>query len=65
MRNGGVAFDLACRVGPEDRVVRLDRDDLRIEEGRRDEAAAKGPNGEFRLAKIRTVSDPGPEFDVV
>ena len=62
---GGVAFDLARRVGPEGRVVGLDMDDLRIEGGRRGAAAAKVPNVEFRLADIRTVSDPAPEFDLV
>jgi SAM-dependent methyltransferase len=61
---GGVAFDLARRVGPAGRVVGLDMDDIRIEEGRRD-AAARVPNVEFRLADIRTLSDPVPEFDVV
>ena len=62
---GGVTFDLASRVGPEGRVVGLDMDDLRIEEGRRDAAASKVPNVEFRLADIRTVSDPAPEYDLV
>ena len=62
---GGVAFDLARRVGPEGRVVGLDMDDLRIEENRRDAAASKVPNVEFRLADIRTVTDPAPEFDLV
>ncbi len=62
---GGVAFDLARLVGPEGRVVGLDIDDLRIQEGRRDAAALKVPNVEFRLADIRTVSEPAPEFDLV
>ena len=62
---GGVAFDLARRVGPEGRVVGLDMDDLRIEEVRRDAATSKVPNVEFRLADIRTVSDPVPEYDLV
>ena len=62
---GGVAFDLARRVGPEGRVVGLDMDDLRIEEGRREAVAEAVPNVEFRLADIRTVSDPAPEFDLV
>ncbi|MDE0629550.1 MAG: class I SAM-dependent methyltransferase, partial [Bryobacterales bacterium] len=66
VRDGeGVAFDLARRVSREVQVVGLDTDDLRIEEGRRDTAAAKGPNVEFRLADIRTVWDPAPEFDLV
>ena len=62
---GGVAFDLARRVGPAGRVVGLDMDDLRIEECRREAVALKIPNVEFRLTDIRTGSDPVPEFDLV
>ncbi len=60
-----VTFDLARRVGPEGRVVGLDMDDVRIEEGRR-EASARGlPNVDFQLADIRTLSPARGEFDLV
>ena len=63
--SAGVTFDLARIVGPEGRVVGLDMDDVRIEEGRSEASALNLPNVEFRLTDIRTVPDPAPEFDLV
>ena len=62
---GGVTLDLARLVGPTGRVVGLDMDRLRIEEGRREASTLNSPNVAYRLGDIRTVSDPTPEFDLV
>jgi 2-polyprenyl-3-methyl-5-hydroxy-6-metoxy-1,4-benzoquinol methylase len=61
---GHVSRELAARVGPSGRVVGIDLDPLKVATAREEAEGAGLRNTEYRVADVKTWSDPGA-YDLI